>query len=267
MAAHAAMGALGGGVQGALGAGAAASAAPRLNELTKDLPDGVREAVGAGIAAGLGAVTGGASGAATAFNEDTNNRQLHQVEAKALEQLKKGKSEEEQYRLTAAACAYTHCAEGVPTDDPLYAQLKQLQANGAGYQAELDQITNTGVFEQYGLAAAATDFRTSHDEAVQRGIGAAKAIGGTFGAVGAYGMTTGSAALCPETGVSCFGVPVGLTLAALSYGQANEGLQQLMGSYGSVQGLGVLGSFNSARPDGRNPLVQDAYNFGGRLQL
>nr|WP_242628780.1 hemagglutinin repeat-containing protein [Xanthomonas oryzae] len=262
VAAHTAIGLLGGGVQGALGSATAATAAPMLNELTKDLPDGVREAVGAGIAAGLGAVTGGASGAATAFNEDTNNRQLHQVEAKALEQLKKGKSEEDQYRLTAAACAYTHCADGVPTDDPLYAQLKQLQDNGAGYQAELDQITNTGAFEQYGLVAAATDFRTSHDEVVQRGIGAAKAIGGAFGTVGAYGMTTGSAALCPETGVSCVGVPVGLTLAALSYSQANEGLQQLMGSYGSVQGLEVLGSFNSARPDGRNPLVQDAYNLG-----
>nr|WP_307753748.1 hemagglutinin repeat-containing protein [Xanthomonas albilineans] len=84
VAAHAAMGALGGGVQGALGAGAAASAAPRLNELTKDLPDGVREAVGAGLAAGLGSVTGGASGAATAFNEDTNNRQLHPDEIKKI---------------------------------------------------------------------------------------------------------------------------------------------------------------------------------------
>ncbi|QBG93743.1 hemagglutinin repeat-containing protein [Xanthomonas oryzae] len=77
VAAHTAVGLLGGGVQGALGSATAATAAPMLNELTKNLPDGVREAVGAGLAAGLGAVTGGANGTATAFNEDTNNRQLH----------------------------------------------------------------------------------------------------------------------------------------------------------------------------------------------
>ncbi|WP_199285789.1 hypothetical protein [Xanthomonas vasicola] len=72
------------GVQGALGSATAATAAPMLNELTKNLPDGVREAVGAGLAAGLGAVTGGAAGAGTAFNADTNNRQLHPSEVKFL---------------------------------------------------------------------------------------------------------------------------------------------------------------------------------------
>ncbi|MCS3809799.1 hemagglutinin repeat-containing protein [Xanthomonas sp. 4461] len=84
VAAHTAMGLLGGGTQGALGSATAATAAPMLNELTKNLPDGVREAVGAGIAAGLGAAVGGSAGAATAFNEDANNRLLHPKEADSI---------------------------------------------------------------------------------------------------------------------------------------------------------------------------------------
>ncbi|OLK68430.1 hypothetical protein IXO725_19135 [Xanthomonas oryzae pv. oryzae] len=128
MAAHAAMGALGGGVQGALGAGAAASAAPRLNELTKDLPDGVREAVGAGMAAGLGAVTGGASGAATAFNEDTNNRQLHPVEMSFL---------------AAEAAKYAE-----------YAKISEKEAMQLLIAASLDQLDSTAQEKTTGQDAA-----------------------------------------------------------------------------------------------------------------
>ncbi len=262
VASHTAMGLLGGGAQGALGSATAATAAPILNELTKNLPDGVREAVGAGIAAGLGAAVGGSAGAATAFNEDTNNRQLHQVEAKALELLKEGKSEDEQYRLTAAACAYVRCADGVPTDDPQYAALKQLQTNGLSYQAELSTIKNTGAFEEYGFLASATDFRTSHDEAVNRTKGAIGAVGGALGTVGGYQVAAGAALLCPETGISCLGVPLGLGMATLSYAQGRDGVEQLTSPYFSTQGFGVLASFNSKRPDGWNPLAQDAVDLG-----
>ncbi|MFL7984970.1 DNA/RNA non-specific endonuclease [Xanthomonas vasicola] len=233
-----------------------------LNELTKNLPDGVREAVGAGLAAGLGAATGGAAGAGTAFNADSNNRQLHQVEAKALDRLKEGKSEEEQYRLTAAACAYVQCADGVPTDDPQYAALKQLQLDGAGYTAERSAIEKTGAFEQYGPVAYATDLRTSHEEAVTRTKGAFGAIGGALGVVGGYQMAAGAAVLCPETGISCLGIPAGIGLATLSYGQGQDGVAQLTGPYTSTQGLQVLASFNPKRPDGWNPLAQDAVDLG-----
>jgi len=76
VAAHAVMGLLGGGVDGALGAGGAAAAAGKLNEITAGMPSGVRELVGAGLAAGIGSIGGGV-GAASAFNEDANNRMLH----------------------------------------------------------------------------------------------------------------------------------------------------------------------------------------------
>jgi hypothetical protein len=62
--------------------------------------------------------------------------------------------------------------------------------------------------------------------------------------------------------VSCFGVPIGLGLATLSYGQGREGVAQLTSPYFSTQGLGVLASFNPKRPDGWNPLAQDAYDLG-----
>ncbi|WP_205408505.1 hypothetical protein [Xanthomonas arboricola] len=230
--------------------------------LQKNLPEGVKQAVGAGLAAGLGAAVGGSAGAATAFNEDANNRQLHQVEAKALERLKEGKTEDEQYRITAAACAYVRCADGVPTDDPQYAALKQLQTNGLNYQSELSTIKNTGAFEEYGFLASAIDFRTSHEEAVNRTKGAIGAVGGALGTVGGYQVAAGAALLCPETGISCLGVPLGLGMATLSYAQGRDGVAQLTAPYFSTQGLEVLASFNPKRTDGLNPLTQDAYSLG-----
>ncbi|SBV53193.1 filamentous hemagglutinin [Xanthomonas bromi] len=113
IAAHTAMGLLGGGVEGALGSAAAATAAPVVSELTKNLPKGVKEAVGAGLAAGLGAAIGGSAGAATAFNEDANNRMLHPDEVKwirenAAEFAKvQGIGEKEAYNiLLVEAAAY-----------------------------------------------------------------------------------------------------------------------------------------------------------------
>uniref|UniRef100_UPI002FC89DFC hemagglutinin repeat-containing protein n=1 Tax=Hydrogenophaga sp. TaxID=1904254 RepID=UPI002FC89DFC len=78
--AHAVVGGLTGGAAGAAGAGLAALSADAFNQLTEDMPDGVKNLVGVGIAAGIGAIAGGSAGAATAFNADMNNRQLHPPE-------------------------------------------------------------------------------------------------------------------------------------------------------------------------------------------
>jgi hypothetical protein len=88
--AHTVIGGLTGGVQGAAGASAAALYANAINKATADLPEGVRNVVGAAIASGLGAAVGGTAGAATAFNEETNNRQLHISE---IEKLKRKAAE------------------------------------------------------------------------------------------------------------------------------------------------------------------------------
>ena len=94
IAAHAIIGGLTGKLEGALGAGTAAAAAPTINELTQDMPEGVKQAVGAAIATGLGAIVGGQAGAATAFNEDMNNRQLHPGERDLIRKLAKEKAAE-----------------------------------------------------------------------------------------------------------------------------------------------------------------------------
>lgn len=85
--AHTVIGGLTGDLSGALGAGSSALAAGKLNELTDNLPAGVRQAVGAGLAAGLGYLTGGNSGMSAAVNQDFNNRQLHPDEKRIIAEM------------------------------------------------------------------------------------------------------------------------------------------------------------------------------------
>ncbi|WP_327196751.1 scabin-related ADP-ribosyltransferase, partial [Xanthomonas albilineans] len=220
VAAHAAMGALGGGVQGALGAGAAASAAPRLNELTKDLPDGVREAVGAGLAAGLGAVTGGASGAATAFNADTNNRQLHQDsnqnEVARLKEMANGDPQREA-DLVAAACALVKCSAEYPdgSDEQKYWAAIEAEGNKPERQEDRDwlksQVQTTykssdkGMWEEsrplfkYNSTTDAVSDWAARNSVGTRVLGGVQMIGGAV-------QASGGVMLSPtfETGIGAF---------------------------------------------------------------
>ncbi|MFG6456796.1 filamentous hemagglutinin N-terminal domain-containing protein [Roseateles sp. BYS96W] len=113
VAAHAVVGGLTGNVQGALGAGTAASLAPQLDKLQGNLQDGLvalgvsgdkptdqqnspAEALSklltGAIASAAGGVVGGAAGAAAGLNEDFNNRQLHPSERDLIAKLAKGKA-------------------------------------------------------------------------------------------------------------------------------------------------------------------------------
>ena len=95
---HTAAGALGGGINGAMGAAASASAAPRMDDLQSrtvqvlqdaGMDAGTAKAVAQGVAsltaAGIGAAVGGGQGAGTAMAVDANNRQLHPDETKWIE--------------------------------------------------------------------------------------------------------------------------------------------------------------------------------------
>ena len=84
--AHAAVGLLAGGVSGAMGAAASSILMPDVAEQIKKLglPPEVESAVSLAAAAGIGAAVGGGAGAASAYNVDLNNRQLHE-DAKAKE--------------------------------------------------------------------------------------------------------------------------------------------------------------------------------------
>ncbi|MDR7378434.1 filamentous hemagglutinin [Rhodoferax ferrireducens] len=215
--AHTVMGALGGGVSGALGAAAVASAAPTLNELqtslqtglvSAGLPPSVAQGLATvamqGVALGVGAVASGGSvtGATTALGVDANNRQLHPEEKNRIKQLAKGDAEKEA-RLTEAACALVHCADGVPTDDPNYAYLKGLQDAGANLTAEKSLLSQqqgqqgriygqlfqyTGV-DQYII-----------DPATQNKLGTR--AGGVLQAVGGAALIASGTGEC-ATGVAC----------------------------------------------------------------
>ena len=134
---HTAAGALAGGVQGAAGAATSATALPNLAKLIDniDAPDSVKQALAQVGAAALGGAVGGAAGLASAVNVEANNRQLHPSETKRIRELAAGDPQKE-FRLTEAACALVHCADGVPKDDPAYVYLKALQDAGQSLTAE-----------------------------------------------------------------------------------------------------------------------------------
>jgi hypothetical protein len=129
-----ASGALAGGAQELVGAviGRALADNPNLSQRE-------RNALGQWAAVVVGAVTGGETGAATALDAERYNRQLHEAEKNRLKELAGGDAEKEA-RLNAAACALTHCADGVPPDDPQYATLKAMQDRGARDGEALDLL-------------------------------------------------------------------------------------------------------------------------------
>ncbi|WP_165011082.1 hypothetical protein [Neisseria yangbaofengii] len=248
-------GLLTGDVAGAVGAGGAAAAAPYLEKATENLSAIGKAAVDTVGGAALGYVLGGHPGAVTGANADWNNRQLHPSETRVLNRLKQGKTAEEQRRLNAAACALVRCAEGVPTSDPYYRQLSELQKSGERYQTEKNLLlkSGNGLFE-YGFWDGANDMRSSYDRAITKGKGI---VNMGAGAAVAAGSAAGGVALC-TTGIGCIG---GAGIAALGitggYAQSKHGAEQLFGTYRSNWGRQVIDSLGTPIKN-RPPLVQDA---------
>nr|WP_019936910.1 hemagglutinin repeat-containing protein [Bordetella sp. FB-8] len=250
VAAHTAIGALTGGVEGALGSGLAAAAAPQLNALTANLPEGVKEAVGVAAAAGLGALTGDAGGIAAAINEDTNNRELHANEMQVIKNLSKGDPKEEGL-LVAAACAMVHCADSVPESDPSYAYLKGMQDMGATLTNEQTLLLKSGGPGLFTYSwSNTTQDALSRYQVANRGIGLVQATLAGAGLVASDAVcATGvgcAATLASATTLTDYGV-TGLMQAAngntatplgaqvlQSLGMSAEAAQILYGSLGIV---------------------------------
>ncbi len=128
---HAVVGGLTGGVQGAVGAGAASAAAPSIEALQNKLQEGLKTAgLGEGAskaiaslasgttAAAIGAAASGGTlaGGATAFNADMNNRQLHPSErqkAKDLAAKSGGKYTTEQIENALRSSANNETGESI----------------------------------------------------------------------------------------------------------------------------------------------------------
>ncbi|CDG82990.1 putative uncharacterized domain protein [Janthinobacterium agaricidamnosum NBRC 102515 = DSM 9628] len=97
---HTAVGALTGGSNGALGAGAAALSTDSISRQlqTLDIPDTLRSALTLAAGAAIGAAVGGEVGANSAVNEVANNYLKHKREGMK-------KSEQEQFDAAVAACS------------------------------------------------------------------------------------------------------------------------------------------------------------------
>nr|WP_309455264.1 hypothetical protein [Acinetobacter sp.] len=268
---HTALGALGTGtLEGAITTGTVAASAPKINDFQNSVAQALThtgmsekaaEAVASGVTsltlAGAGVASGLNTGStATAVNVDANNRQLHVDEAKVLKKLTEGKTEVEQTRLRAAACALVHCSEGVPESDVNYKTLKAFEALGKTYIKEQNALKATGLFT-YSNWDKANDIRTNHDEAVTRVGGAGKVI---TGSVTAIGGSAAGAGLC-TTGLGC---AVGAPLAGVSVvggvSTAIEGKNQVFGDYTSQEGKKVIDSYNPNRKQELSQLSQDALN-------
>ncbi|MDX7880025.1 hemagglutinin repeat-containing protein [Acinetobacter nosocomialis] len=268
---HTALGVLGTStLEGAITTGTVAASAPKINDFQNSvaqalthtgMSEKVAEAVASGVTsltlAGVGVASGlNTDSTATAVNVDANNRQLHVDEAKVLKKLTEGKTEVEQTRLRAAACALVHCSEGVPESDVNYKTLKAFEALGKTYIKEQNALKATGLFT-YSNWDKANDIRTNHDEAVTRVGGAGKVI---TGGVTAIGGSAAGAGLC-TTGLGC---AVGAPLAGVSVvggvSTAIEGKNQVFGEYTSQEGKKVIDSYNPNRKQELSQLSQDGLN-------
>lgn len=241
--AHTIVGGLTGDWTGAAGAGSSALIADQLSTMTADLPPGVKEAVGAGLASGLGYLTGGEGGASTAFNQDTNNRQLHPEEWKVLERyITEGENRE---NVLAAACALVHCYEEFPVGSEIRTKLEDVAAWGNSAENEglrnrlanetvqnyvwIDELGEEVPYDrtqlfQYSWRDSLKDSVTRADNNYQLGTrleGTLQAVGGAgTAAIGAVGV-----AGCGQSGG--LGCALGFPAMAIGGDQFSAGTQKM----------------------------------------
>jgi filamentous hemagglutinin len=242
---HVLVGGLTGGVQGALGAGAASAAAPKLEELQEGLRSALTGAgvgeeaakliaslAGGATAATIGGAAGGTAGAATAFNADMNNRQLHDTEKAAIKRAAMGNNEKEE-RLTKAACYQIKCWAEFPEGSLEREKNYVSVIEAANLQEELAwvnaQKSSNALFQYSEWAQAKDAFKAEGVPNLKNG---GKVVGGSLAVI------TGKT-ICGTTGIGCV---AGGPLAVFGASEAIEG------------GTGLYNSFTGAGTQGFNPV-------------
>jgi hypothetical protein len=204
-------------------------------------------------------------------NSNTDNRRVKIEEAETLDryrakidqstQLSSDEKRIAHVQLNALTCAAIECADGIPREDPRYAQLSELQALGEELNAQgtsLKSVLGDEANEQFehGLMDGFNERLTRHDEGITRTGGAIQATSGAAGMAGGAAIATAGALACPATGLSCFAVPAGGGLIYISKNEGEEGLNKLLGDYSHTEGQAVLDSFSVAKHQGdNNPLL------------
>ncbi|WP_248767181.1 filamentous hemagglutinin N-terminal domain-containing protein [Pseudomonas sp. MWU12-2345] len=159
-------------------------------------------------------VTGGdpAVAASVAENATQYNYLLHNNQQTWIKA--QGGDDIAQARLTAAACAATHCAAEFPVGSAAYNFYSGLETlgNSDSYAVERQQVSDSGLFN-YSLGNQSVDSFTQFDNTYQVGTraGGLLQIGGAFGLAGAGAATS-------ELGI---GVP--LVVVAADQGAAGLG--------------------------------------------
>jgi hypothetical protein len=221
VAAHTALGALGGGLNGAVGSAAAASAAPTLDNLERAVKSNLEHAgldndaatvaaklVVGGAAGTIGGALAGGIGAVMGLNVDANNRQLHPDEKVRIKELAAGDPQRE-LRLTAAACALVRCYAEYPENSAAYKDLKQFADYGASAAtaSERTQLSAQAGMFGYSISGMFSDTKidaaknlNSTYQIATRAVGAGKMALGVAGVVGSF-VTAPVSCL---TGVGCF---------------------------------------------------------------
>jgi filamentous hemagglutinin len=186
---HTGIGALSGGFEGAIGAGAAAQAAPLIDTLqisvqtrlqnagmSPDAAKAVAVAVGTGTATVIGAAASGgtAASAATAFNADANNRQSRTAEQMLIEQAGKGLTAAQRQVLEDASCALTKCAAGIDPDSPRYSAAVASQARGgdASLAPVRAALASSGMFDYTNADLAGDLLNRAVEPLALRGVAA-----------------------------------------------------------------------------------------------
>jgi len=200
-----------------------------------------------------------------ATSVDANNRRMHKDEAEILQNLlKEAETEDEKYRLKAAACALIHCADGVPETSPEYAKLKKMQSDGQGYNDEKKRLTEAkkGSFT-YKLWDRMEDRYTRNG--LVRFEGGIQVLAGTVGVAGSTGLAI--AACSPPSAAVSVGTSCALVGSVGAAGAGASSLFMLEGwdkAFGLLadEGANVLASFNPKSGISRTPLQDSLVELG-----
>lgn len=141
---------------------------------------------------GIGAAVGGVQGGASAYNVDTNNRQLHERDRarirKIAEQVTEGedpeKTDQLEARLDNASCTYIHCAREYYEATPEHRHETARERAGAQDSYALSRLEGAQAldpeFLQYGWRDALVDYDIRASSATLSFIGGGVNAAGSF---------------------------------------------------------------------------------------
>jgi len=241
---------------GAIAAGASEAMAGVLNTTFKNDPT-LRSAMSQVVGVLATGVAGKdeAQGSWIAQMGDEYNRQLHQPEAVALNNLKAAHPEDAA-NYDAAACSLTKCSESVPVTDPNYSKLVAMQFAGDSLTQEATALIATGAFTYDPAADGVGDSLLKNQELNQRILAGANAVVSAVGGLSLAVETGASAPLC-LTGIGCAAPMLTGAISGAALKASMDSTAQVFSPYSGNQGQAVIDSFSPATYPGESTPISD----------